>query len=114
LSSGRHETRYGDSSWRWGTLIERLEMHTRERTRVSRAIFPDTVVDVRGRPAGIRHTTLLTLTALVGCLALIALVATLILCWTVHPMLTIAVAAALIWPGSRLVAKAFVTDGRSR
>lgn len=78
--------------------------------------------DVHGGslPQSLGQTTVLALAALAGCLLLLALGATLTVCWTVHPLLSAAVVVAVGWllsAGSRVggrLASAGPRSGGSR
>jgi len=77
----------------------------------------------RGAPAPLEHAThwaqgmgratLSALSALVGGALLITLGATMSICWTIHPLLTVIAGVAVLWLVSRLVGVAFRHDSRS-
>jgi len=59
---------------------------------------------------GMRHCTVLALTALAGCLFLVASIAVLTAAWAVHPALTIVPAAGLGWIAVRLAGWLFTAE----
>ena len=66
------------------------------------------------RPFGpMRQATLTALTALAGCLVLIAIGAMMSICWAVHPLLTVAAGIAVSWLASRVIGYSLRSGGRS-
>jgi hypothetical protein len=89
-------------------------MQTRDSARTDRAIVANGVDVAERRSGGMRQTTLLAVTALVGGLLLIALTAVLIMCWELHPLVMLAVGSALVWLATRLAGKVLSPDARAR
>jgi hypothetical protein len=79
-------------------------MRTREDTHRTGVTEQGPSVGVLG---SIGHTTALVVWALLGCLVLIAVVATLSVCWSVHPLLTAVAAVALLWAAARAAGRLF-------
>ena len=77
----------------------------------------------RGAPAPLQHAThwaqgmgratLTALSALVGGALLITLGATMSICWTIHPLLTLVAGAAVLWAASRAIGHAMRAGNRS-
>src|SRR5512142_2615275 len=90
--------RYGDDTPRRsgavtrGTCTREFVVPTRTQTRQRE----ERVFD------GIGRTALVSVSALVGCGLLIAVIAALIMAWNVHPLLTPLMAIALIWVAFRM------------
>lgn len=76
-------------------------------------------VATRARPergglfAGIAHTALVAGSALLASALLIAIVATVSVCWEIHPMLTIGVGIFLAWLLTRLAGLVLCTGRRA-
>lgn len=98
-------------------------MHMRDDVRPANA----RALDVRSGPDGrsnrghcgrlvdgLGRSTLMAITALVGCGVLIAFGAAVSLCWMVHPLLSAAVGVALVWVIARLAGKLFWCSKRNR
>jgi hypothetical protein len=85
-------------------------MHTRE----GRRITADDGSGYRHQLfTGLGHAAAVAGTALIGCLALIALVAILSLCWSVQPGLMVVVGLALGWVGLRVAGRLLSPDHHS-
>jgi hypothetical protein len=63
---------------------------------------------------GMGQAALVALTALAACGVLIVVGATMSMCWAVHPSLTVAAAALVVWAARRAAAHAFRTGGRTQ
>ncbi|HEY6797848.1 MAG TPA: hypothetical protein VI248_24495 [Kineosporiaceae bacterium] len=71
-------------------------MQTRERA------VDTTPAEARGGLAqGMRQAAVTALAALAGCALLIGVGAAMSICWTVHPLLTLVVGAAVVWLATR-------------
>lgn len=66
----------------------------------------------RGLVGGMGRAALVALTALGGCLLLIVVGAAMSMCWAVHPLLTVAAAALVVWLVSRVAALVLRTGSR--
>lgn len=81
-------------------------MHTREGATVSAPVRTHHTARLVG---GMGRATLTALWALVGSAVLIAVGAVLSICWDLHPLLMVGVAAVMVWLGTRIAGYAFRT-----
>jgi hypothetical protein len=80
-------------------------MHTREHVRPAVTRTGDAVSPRLFR--GLGRTTIMALTAFVGCLLLIAYGATVSMCWMIHPLLSALAGVGLAWLIARLAGRLF-------
>jgi fatty acid desaturase len=87
-------------------------MHTREDLRPAEAVSSEAGDGLL--LAGLGRTTLVAVTALAGCLLLIAFGAAMSLCWMVHPLLFALAGAGIAWLVARVAPRLFRAPARNR